>query len=175
MAFRSDANALESRRAVAGLMGLAMGQGFLAATTDHFDLTDAVAGRAPLAPRQGGGFVPAPDVLLLGSLPGVVIGVEVETRPFAKHYPGCTFAEVAKLRDNLLVDVVGSVYARHLQGSDVDCDTSWRQHDIQNLMDLHAIGLIDFITSKTGETLFLLHDNDLDRLDALWRRLKGAA
>lgn len=174
MAFRSLADAQASRRAVAGLMGLAERSGFLAATTDHGDLTPAVAGQAPLCPSAGGRKVPAPDLVLFGELPGVVIGVEVETRPFSRHYPNRSFVDVAKLRNNVEIQLFATTYARHTKDTCFDLEDSWRQKDIRTLIELHEMQFIDFVTSRTGETLLLLGDQDLDRLDALWRKLRGA-
>lgn len=174
MAFASPVDALASRRAVAGLMGLATRHGFLALTSDHQDLTPGVSGQAPLCPSAGGRKVPAPDVVLFGELPGVVIGVEVETRSFSRHYPDHSFVDVAKLKNNVEIQLFSTTYARHTKDTCFDLEDSWRQKDIRTLIELHEMQFIDFVTSQTGETLLLLGDQDLDRLDALWRKLRGA-
>ncbi len=174
MAFNSITDALESRKAVAGLMGLAMREGFLAATTDHFDLTLGVAGQPPLAPRGDGGRIRAPDVIVLGTVPGVVFAVEVETRKRLDRYPDATPCEIAKLRDNLEVQVTAAVYARSLKGSSYDAESEWRQRDIAELLSAFDEGRIDFVPSK-GSQLLLLRDSDLHDLAQLWHRLRGAA
>lgn len=156
-------------------MGIAMREGFLALTSDHFDLTPGVAGQSPLAPRRDGGQVRAPDIVLLGALPGTVFGVEVETRTLATHYPGSTFAEVAKLRDNLEIELTGSVYARAIKGSDYDASAAWRQGDIERILRLYQQGRLEFISRQGGGHLLVLHERHLDNLDALWLRLRGAA
>lgn len=172
MAFNSSVEAHESRKAVAGLMGLAMREGFLSATTDHFDLTPGVEGRSPLAPGRDGIPVPAPDVILLGSAPGIVIGVEVEARSLLNAYPRATQCDVAKLRDNLYIDTVSATYARAIKGSDYDASSSWRQRDIADLLISYEQKIIDFTISR-GAQLLTLYPENLHELHELWARLRG--
>jgi hypothetical protein len=174
MAFASADNASESRKAVAGLLGIAMRQGFLVATTDHYDLTPGVAGRAPLAPTRDGSQIPAPDIILFGTIPGSVFGVEVETRTFMRNFPDATPVEVAKLRDNLEIELTAAVYARTIQGDNYDAAVSWRQRDIAALLRAYKEGRVDFVNSKKG-LLLVLANRDLNDLDQLWRRLRGQA
>jgi len=174
MAFDSPDSAAESRKAVAGLMGLAMRENFFVATTDHFDATPGVSGRAPLSPTRDGGQVAAPDVVLLGTVPGFILGVEVESRSFMRFYPRATPVEVAKLRANLEIELSGCVYARTITGSDYDAALSWKQKDIDALLRAYESEDLDFVKSKSG-LLLLLQNRDLDDLDQLWRRLRGQA
>lgn len=170
MAFRSDADAEESRRAVSALLGLASREYIPSTSTDHHDLTPAVAGKAPLWPGRAGGQVPAPDVVLFNPRLGLVFGVEVEARTVAKHYPAGTFCDVAKLRNGVEVDVSHAIYARAMKGEDYDHASTWGQRDIRDILRAHAAGRLDFF--RTTKSL-LLYPRDLRSLDELWRRIRG--
>jgi hypothetical protein len=172
MAFASEVDAADSRRAVAALMGLATREGFLSATTDHFDLTPAVANQAPLMPNRHGAMIAAPDLILLNLALELVINVEVETRSFAKHYPGRTFADVAKLAPHCEVQTAGSVYARTIKGSDYDQPASWGQRDIDDLLAAFRAGKINH-AQTTNAVLMILKQSDLWTLDQLWQRMRG--
>jgi len=169
MAFASAEGAAESRRAVSALMGLASAQGILASTTEHIDLTPGVSGKAPLARVQGGGWVPAPDVLLHNQ--GVVVGVEVEARTTADLYPGCTFFEYAKLPSGVLVDVMAFHYARAVRGEDYDAASSWGQRDMEELRQALHRGRINMISPRGGGTLLVLEPGDLYPLQQLFDRV----
>lgn len=173
MAFASAEGAKESRKAVSALMGLASAQGILASTTEHFDLTPGVSGKAPLARVQGGGWVPAPDVLLHNQ--GVVVGVEVEARSRADCYPGCTFFEYAKLPSGVLVDVVAFHYARALRGENYDTASSWGQRDMEELRQAFWSGRISRIRPSDGSTLLVLEPGDLYPLQQLFDRVSGGS
>jgi hypothetical protein len=169
MAFASAEGAKESRKAVSALMGLASAQGILASTSEHFDLTPGLAGKAPLARVRGGGWVPAPDVFLHNQ--GVVVGVEVEARSRADCYPGCTFFEYAKLPSGILVDVVAFHYARALRGEDYDAASSWGQRDMEELRQALHRGRINMISPRGGGTLLVLEPGDLYPLQLLFERI----
>jgi hypothetical protein len=170
MAFRSAADAADSRRAVAALMGLAQREGIFAATTEHFDLTPGVEGRAPLVLNRHGVMVPAPDLVLINLAQQMVVGVEVETRTLARCYPGATFADMAKLATNMEIDLGGAAYVRTVKGSDYDASASWRQRDIPELLRALAAGELHHFR----EGLLILHPADLRRLDELWARMRGS-
>lgn len=171
MAFKSVADAADSRRAVSGLLGLAQREGIMAATSDHFDLTPGVADRAPLVLNRHGVMVAAPDLVLVGGTAEalVAIGVEVETRTIARCYPGATFADVGKLAAHVEIDLTASVYARTIKGQDYDVSASWRQRDIAELLQALEAGELNHFR----EGLLILHSSDLRRIDELWARMKG--
>jgi hypothetical protein len=172
MAFASEAGAADSRRAVAAFLGLAQRQGFLSATTDYYDETAGVAGRAPLVPNKHGAMTAAPDVVLVNLALQLIVGVEIETRNTAKHYPGCTFADVAKLAPHVEVQTAFSVYARTLRGSDYDQAASWGQRDIEDLISEFRAGKINHAQTTRG-VLMILRQRDLWALDQLWQRMRG--
>jgi hypothetical protein len=171
MAFVSPEGAADSRRAVSALMGLAWGQGILASTTEHFDLTPGVSGKAPLTKAKDDLKVPAPDVLLFNPPNGAVIGVEVETRSLATRYPGSTFLEYAKLKSGVLVDLTAIHYARALKGEDYDLSSAWRQRDMHELFQAARTGMIDQITLSSGGTLLVLDATALRDLQELFDRV----
>ena len=175
MAFASAEGAKESRKAVSALMGLASAQGILASTTEHFDLTPGVFGKAPLVRAKDGGRVPAPDVLLFNPPQGMVIGVEVEARTLAHSYPGCTFCDFAKLESGVLVDLVAIHYARALQGKDYDAAASWGQRDMEELLQSIWSGRISRIRLSDGSTLLVLEPGDLYPLQQLFDRVSGGS
>jgi hypothetical protein len=174
MAFRSASDAAESRRAVAAFMGLATRDQVMVATTDHFDLTPAVANQPPLVPSRGGGMVPAPDVLLINPTLGMVVGVEIEARSIAQHYPGATFAAVGKLAPHIEIDLSSSVYARAVKGQDFDAASSWGQRDIADLLRELAAGRLKCVETRRG-LLLILKQHDFHDLDQLWRQVRGEA
>lgn len=153
-------------------MVLAQKSGIAAAQTDHFDLSPGTKGQPPLFPRKGGGLIRAPDLVLMNVPLGLVIGVEVETRTVMTHYPGATVVEVAKLRDDIEIDLVAVHYARTEIGEDLDQAASWRQRDVQELLAELDCGTIGFVLSRDGTKLALLYPFDLEPIDKLFQRVR---
>jgi hypothetical protein len=159
-------------RRLSALMGLAQRQGFLAASTDHYDETRAVADRVPLVLNRHGVMVAAPDMVILNLALQMVLAVEVETRSFTRHYPDACFADVAKLAPHVEVDLVSTVYARTIKGTDYDQAASWGQRDIADLLQAFQAGKLKHVETVRG-LLLILKQRDLWELDQLWNRLRG--
>jgi hypothetical protein len=168
MTFNAPEEAQESRKAVAGLMGLAMAEGIGALTSEHHDLTPGVSGKAPTMRSKTGGSVPAPDVVLLDHERQLYIGVEVEARSEMHWYPGSTSVEFAKLASGVEVDLTANHYARAKKGEDYDCPATWGHKNIESIMRDCKLGKMRMVKCKDGTVIIIVQGTYLDGLDTLF-------
>jgi len=173
MTFNAPEEAEESRRAVAGLMGLAMAEGITALTTEHGDLTPGVSGKAPMMRSKTGGRVPAPDVVLLDHERQLYVGVEVETRTELIYYPGCTFVDHAKLASGVMIDLTANHYARAKKGEDYDCPATWGHKNIEAVLKDYKAGKMRWV-NRDGSVLIIVPGRYLEVLDTLFHQYKVA-
>ena len=171
MTFTVPEEAEESRRAVAGLMGLAMAEGIAALTTEHGDLTPGVSGKAPMMRSKTGGRVPAPDVVLLDHERQLYVGVEVEARSQLDWYPGCTFVDHAKLASGVMIDLTANHYARAIKGEDYDCPATWGHKNIEAFLKDHEAGVTRWI-NRNGSTILIVPGSYLEKLNTLFRQFQ---
>ena len=167
MTFNAPEEAQESRKAVAGLMGLAMAEGIAALTTEHGDLTPGVSGKAPTMRSKTGGRVPAPDVVLLDHERQLYVGAEVEARSEMHWYPGSTSVEYAKMTNGVLIDLTSTHYARAKKGEDYDCRSTWGHKNIEAIIRDCKLGKMRMVKCRDGTVILFVPGSYLEGLDTL--------
>jgi hypothetical protein len=149
-------------------MGLATSEGIWATTTEHYDLSPATQGTAPMVPSKAGGSAPAPDIVLFDPGKQIVVAVEVEARTELTKHPGSTAVEFVKLRSGTLVDISSYHYARVIKGKDFDDRASWGHKSIHDILDDYESMILDRISLPGGNILIVVPGAYLETLESLW-------